>query len=497
MAALNTADVAALTTAQIVALSTASVAALNTADVAALTTDQVANLTTGDIAVLKTSQIAALNTADVAVLTTAQVVALSTASVAALNTADVAALTTTQVVALTTAGVVALTTTQLSQVLTTDQIVALTTSQVSVLTTKQLMSLSSTQIAAFTTTDVSYLAGFSSPLVLDLNGTGITTQNISAGAQFDLNATGQAVNTGWVTSGEGILVYDPSNGPITSGSQLFGTATVLPNGQKAANGFAALAALDSNGDGVINSSDAGWSNLKVWVGETSSNGAVQGGKLESLDSLGIVQLNLSYTSNPTIDNGNIVGMVSSFVTASGQTHQMADIWFQTGPVQTASASIAPTTPSVQSLATTVALTTSQVAALTTGGQVSALATAQITGLTATQVAALTPNSLTTATGLQSQVGGLAQAIGSFQSQSVAAGSAGVSLVTQPDIRMTGVVGVSVNVSGMVGALQQFGSNGSPVGIPPVVSSVSTTPTSLTVSPLPNPAINGILTTGGK
>ena len=406
-------------------------------------------------------------------------------------------------VVLTTSELLALTTTQLSQGLTTDQIVALTTSQVSALNTKQLMALTSTQVAAFTTTDVSYLAGFSSPLVLDLNGTGITTQNISAGAQFDLNATGQAVNTGWVTSGEGILVYDPSNGPITSGSQMFGTATVLPNGQTAANGFAALAALDSNGDGVINSSDAGWSNLKVWVGETSSNGAVQGGTLESLDSLGIVQLNLSYTSNPTINNGNIVGMVSSFVTSSGQTHQMADIWFQTSPVQTVSASITPTASTVPTLASTQAtLTTSQVAALTTGGQVSALATAQIAGLTATQVAALAPpqvSSQSAVAGLQSQVGGLAQAIGSFsQSQSVAAGSTGVSLVNaQPDSVTTGTLGVSVNVSGMVGALQQFGSNGIPVGVQTVVSSVTTTTTSLTASPLPNTANTGILSTSGK
>jgi len=487
----------------VAALKTNQVAALTTADAAALTTDQIANLTTAGTAALTTSDIAALNTNSVSSLTTAQVAVLSTAQVAALTTAGIAALTTTEVVSLTTSELVALTTTQLSQGLTTDQIVALTTSQVSALNTKQLMSLTSTQIGAFTTTDVSYLAGFSSPLVLDLNGTGITTQNIASGAQFDLNATGQAVNTGWVTSGEGILVYDPSNGPITSGSQLFGTATVLPNGQKAANGFAALAALDSNGDGVISSSDAGWSNLKVWVGETSSNGSVQGGKLESLDSLGIVQLNLSYTSDPTINNGNIVGMVSSFVTASGQTHQMADIWFQTSQVQTVAGTNTPTAPAVQSLASTqAALTTSQVAALTTGGQVSALATAQIAGLTATQVAALAPpqvNSLTTATGLQYQVGGLAQAIGSFsQPQSVAAGSTGLPLVnTQSDVGGTSAIGVSVNVSGIVGALQQFGPNGSPVGVPPVVSSVSTTTKSLTASPLPNPANNGILSTSGK
>ena len=403
------------------------------------------------------------------------------------------ALTTAQTYSLTTDEVAALTTTQISQ--------GLTTTQIEVLSTTQIMALTSTQVGAFTTVQISHLTMFSSPLVLDLSGNGITTQSVSAGTQFDLNATGQAVNTGWVSgSGEGLLVYDPTNGPITSGSQLFGTATILPNGQKAANGFAALAALDTNGDGAITSADAGWSNLKVWV-DANSNGTTQTGELHTLDSLGIVQLNLSYTSDPSMNNGNLVGMISSFVTSNGQTHEMADVWFQTSQIQSTNAVVAPTAVSAaQVLATTQAvLSTSQVAALTTGGQVSALATAQIAGLTATQVAALTPpqaSALTTATGLQSQVGGLVQAMGSFsQSQSSVASSSGVPLInTQPDASAATVVGVSVNVAGMVGALQQFGSNGNPVVTSPIVGSV-TTSTTLTSSPLPNQVNNGILATG--
>ena len=423
-----------------------------------MTTDQISALSTADVAALTTAQIVSLSTSDLAALTTNDVAGLTTKQLNALTTAQIAlGLTTDQIAALTTSGIAALRTSQMAA-LNTDDVVALTTSQAEALTTAQLMALSSTQIQAFTTTQVSYLAGFSSPLVLDLTGNGITTQNISAGAQFDLNATGQAVQTGWVTSGEGLLVYDPSNGPITSGSQLFGTATVLPNGQKAANGFAALAALDTNHDGIITSADTGWSNLKVWVGETASNGVVQGGQLETLDSLGIVQINLSYTSDPTMNNGNIVGMVSSFVTSNGQTHQMADVWFQTSPLQSTKVT-APTTAAATSLAST--LTTSQVTSLTTGGQVAALATAPIASLTASQIASLTPqqvSALFTTAGLQSQVGGLVQAMGSFnQSQSVTAGSSGLAPVnTQSNVNSgSDTPGVAVNVTVMVRALQQF------------------------------------------
>ena len=389
---------------------------------------------------------------------------------------------------MTTSDIAALKTSQ-TTVLNSADLVALTTAQISSLTTSPTMALTTAQVQFLTTTQVSVLPNFTTPLVLDLSGNGITTQSISAGAQFDLKGTGQAVNTGWVSgSGEGLLVYDPNNAPITSGSQLFGSATVLPNGQKAANGFAALSAMDTNGDGVITSADAGWSNLKVWVGE-SANGVVQGGQLRSLDSLGIVQLNLAATTTATMNNGNLIGMVSSFVTSNGQTHQMADVWFQTSPVQSTNAPVT---------TATAAATVAQ--SLSTSLNAQGLATAQIAALTTTQIAALAPpqvSALTTAAGLQSQVGGLVQAIGSFsQSQSTGASSSAVPLMNtqQNTAAATGVVGVSVSVAGMVGALQQFGQNGTPVVTPPIVGSVSTI-TTLTASPLPNSSNNGILASG--
>jgi hypothetical protein len=88
-----------------------------------------------------------------------------------------------------------------------------------------------------------------SPIVLDLNGDGITTTSLTASIFFDHDSNGFAEQTGWVNSQDGLLVRDlNNNGQIDNGHELFGSETLLLNGQKAANGYLALAELDSNAD---------------------------------------------------------------------------------------------------------------------------------------------------------------------------------------------------------------------------------------------------------
>ena len=91
------------------------------------------------------------------------------------------------------------------------------------------------------------------PLVLDLDGNGITTSGINPAAPilFDQDGDGIKNATGWIASGEAIVVRDLNgNGTIDSGREIFGDNTILTNGPKAgqtaANGFEALADLDSN-----------------------------------------------------------------------------------------------------------------------------------------------------------------------------------------------------------------------------------------------------------
>ena len=82
-----------------------------------------------------------------------------------------------------------------------------------------------------------------SPLTLDLDGDGVETVSVNDGVYFDHDGNGFAEKSGWVSKDDAILVRDlNNNGQIDDGSELFGDQTILSDGEKAANGFEALAA---------------------------------------------------------------------------------------------------------------------------------------------------------------------------------------------------------------------------------------------------------------
>jgi hypothetical protein len=87
------------------------------------------------------------------------------------------------------------------------------------------------------------------PIILDLDGNGLETVGLAGNVYFDHDGDGVLTKTGWAGKDDALLVWDRnSNGKIDTGAELFGDFTPLPNGTLAPNGFAALAALDSNGD---------------------------------------------------------------------------------------------------------------------------------------------------------------------------------------------------------------------------------------------------------
>jgi hypothetical protein len=223
-----------------------------------------------------------------------------------LTTAQVAGLTTAQVVALQTADVAALTPTQLGS-----------------LSTAQESALSSAQLAAITTANISSL----SPIVLDLDGNGIQTLSQADGVNFDLNNDGNIDKAGWVAGGDGLLARDISgDGVINNGGELFGEGTVMPDGSKAKDGYQALAALDSNLDGLIDARDAAFGSLKVWT-DANGNGITDARELKSLDSLGIKAIALDAVKTNVVDNGNLIGLMGSYTKADGSVHTAADVWF--------------------------------------------------------------------------------------------------------------------------------------------------------------------------
>jgi len=99
-------------------------------------------------------------------------------------------------------------------------------------------------------------------------------------------------------------------------SELFGDA--------ATDGFTALSAMDTNGDGVVNASDSGFSTLQVWV-DADGDGETDSGELKSLSSLGITGINLNATETNMTMNGNVLGALGSFTKADGTTGQVAGV----------------------------------------------------------------------------------------------------------------------------------------------------------------------------
>jgi hypothetical protein len=308
-----------------------------------LTTEQVAAIETRDIQALTPYQLQKLPIASLSSLTAAQIVALTTEQVESLPTASLVALTTQQVAALENRDVQALTALQV-QKLTTSQLSGMSWSQIGAMSTDQLTALTSTQKSAVLAKDATLNAsGLSTdqkmivsnssitPVMLDLNGNGIQTLALEQGTQFDLAAQGEAQRVGWVAPSDGLLVRDLNqDGIIQDGRELFGSSTVLANGQTAQDGYQALKALDSNRDGVLDSRDEGFASLQVWV-DGDSDAFTDAGELKSLADLSIAALNLQAQAGSAVDQGNLLGLVSNYQTTDGAQHAMADVWLQVHP----------------------------------------------------------------------------------------------------------------------------------------------------------------------
>ncbi|WP_288639585.1 hypothetical protein [uncultured Comamonas sp.] len=163
------------------------------------------------------------------------------------------------------------------------------------------------------------------PIILDLDGDGLETVGLASNVYFDHDGDGVLTRTGWAGKDDALLVWDRNgNGRIDTGAELFGDFTVLPNGTLAPNGFAALAALDANGDGIIDASDPAFAELKLWR-DADQNGATGAGELISLADAGIVSLNLAHTlKNQRLANGNTLAREGTFTRADGSTSAMGE-----------------------------------------------------------------------------------------------------------------------------------------------------------------------------
>ena len=155
------------------------------------------------------------------------------------------------------------------------------------------------------------------PLVLDLNYDGVQTLGIESGIEYDITGFGLRTTVAWSSPEDGFLVRDINNdGLINDGTEMFGEATVLVNGSRARDGFEALADLDANQDGTIDSWDDAFSSLKIWR-DANSDGITDAGELLTLTEHEIVSLNLAYRESDRVDNGNELRLVSDYTKTDG------------------------------------------------------------------------------------------------------------------------------------------------------------------------------------
>jgi hypothetical protein len=167
------------------------------------------------------------------------------------------------------------------------------------------------------------------PLILDLNYDSVHTLGTDAGVQYDITGSGLQTSVGWSSPEDGFLVRDINNdGLINDGTEMFGEATVLVNGERAQDGFEALSDLDTNQDGLIDSQDQAFNSLAIWR-DANTDGETDAGELLTLAQNDIASLNLSYTESDRVDNGNQLRLVSNYTTTDGTSYEMVDVWLTT------------------------------------------------------------------------------------------------------------------------------------------------------------------------
>jgi hypothetical protein len=185
-------------------------------------------------------------------------------------------------------------------------------------------------------------AGVGDPIVLDLNGDGVTLVDRSAGARFDITGDGKANATSWMGADDGLLAMDVNGDGVINGmSEVFSDAF----GDGYANSMRALTSLDSNADGVIDSGDDRYDDILVWK-DADTDGVSASSELIGLSGHGISAIDLDVESTAENTAGSHIDARGTFVYDDGTTGTYVEATFgfsdsvETAPGVTATEEVA-------------------------------------------------------------------------------------------------------------------------------------------------------------
>lgn len=152
--------------------------------------------------------------------------------------------------------------------------------------------------------------GTGDPLVLDLDGNGISVEPLHLGPVVEFGWGGRA-RTEWLAPGDAFVVFDRDGDGDIDQTELFGDVSLTADGQLARDGFEMLALYDTDRDGVVDAADEMFAGLGAWR-DIDGDGQVDRGELTSLSEVGVTGIDIDR---------------QVFLRADGSEGQAADLLF--------------------------------------------------------------------------------------------------------------------------------------------------------------------------
>ncbi|MBG6148542.1 hypothetical protein IWQ51_006706, partial [Labrenzia sp. EL_142] len=158
------------------------------------------------------------------------------------------------------------------------------------------------------------------PIILDLDGNGIKVMRLDQSSIFmDTSGEGLEHRTAWAAAGDAVLYFDPDGRNEITEKRQFVFTEWDPT---ATSDLEALASVfDSNGDGVLNASDADFSKFKLMV--TNADGSIVS---KTLAELGITELDLTAdATHIELSDGSVITGQTTFKRSDGTTGTVGDM----------------------------------------------------------------------------------------------------------------------------------------------------------------------------